>query len=156
MLSHWDSAGQRDVRSTLLEEIPAFLDEVAQLRADKRTAQMRLVMDFGPVAPKSSTGWRNDFALAAAQAHVKRETNVRRPELGVEWLEPSYFQVTLPRREEHAEQDGLHFHKYRENSVNQRVDPRTGDRRFCTGAIGEAYSRLLLDYLCPRTEAAMK
>ena len=152
MLGHWSSAGQRDPRAMLQVELPSFFDEVERLRADPQTTGMRIVLDIGPIAPGESTGWRNDHAMAAARAYAKRATELR-PDLRIEWLSPSYFQATITRRED--QEDGVHFLKFRENVGSRRPesefrrDPITGDGRFCSGEVGEAFSRLLLDFLCP-------
>jgi hypothetical protein len=166
MLGHWDSAAQRDTRGLLHEELPSFLASVRRVREDPHTAGMRIVLDFpGPISPGRSTGWRNEFALAASAAYIRREVAAegRRPgaDLGVELLEPSFLAATMTRRSGQTS-DETHFMKHSAFGKRytgprpaglERTDPRTGDGRFCSGNVGEAFARLLLDFICDNEQA---
>ena len=95
MVGHWDSAAQRDVREMVLGELPVFLDAVRELRRDRRTRGIRIILDFGPAhSPAShSSGWRNSHALAAASAFLRRtlspKTTSSDDNIGAEFLDVS-------------------------------------------------------------------
>lgn len=153
MAGHWDSAAQRDPQAYLKGELPQFFDVVKLLRSDERTARVRLVLSTGPAIAGSSTGWRNNHALAAANVYVRQATKAR-SDLKIEIPFPSYFEVTLPRLADTA--DGLHFVTEGLKSTKRGIPPPkrhpttdgSGDFRYCAGDVGEAYLRMLLDHIC--------
>jgi len=152
MSGHWDSAAQKDPKAFLKGELPHFLDVAKLIRSDPRTARIRLLLSMGPAIAGSSTGWRNNHALAAANLYIHHAVAAR-PELKIEMVAPSYFEFTLPRLADSA--DGLHFivegmkqKKGEAMPIRHPATDGTGDTRQCGGDVGEAYLRLLLDQIC--------
>ena len=146
MSGHWDAAGQRDPREYLEGEWPGFVKVVETIRADPETSRMRILFSTGPAFQGSArtTGWRTNFALAAAAAYITREVSAK-PELRIELLDPSFFELTLPRQTESL--DGTHFLKP-EKDQDRHLDNETGEIYFCGGEVGKAFSHLLLNQLC--------
>jgi hypothetical protein len=155
MTGHWDAAAQRDPRDYVLGEFAEFVSVIEKLRADPRTRRARVLFAEGPsVAPMfRSTGWRNNHAMAAVSAYVA-EFLASRPNLRVEVVSPSFMHVTLARQGESA--DGLHF--LLEGGVGERRISNDGSGDFvgCKGAVGEAFTRLLLDQICAGPPARKK
>ena len=157
MIGAWDGMTQRDPRDLALGEMSRFFHVVKELRNDPRTAKMRILLDLCPPFDARSTGWRNNHALAAVQAYVHREVHHVSRHLGVELISPSYFRMGLSRREP-AAGDSIHYIK--QVSLNKlplptelhnswdTPDPATGVKYKCSGDVGQAFLRVMLDSIC--------
>ena len=56
-------------------EVPAFIRVIELFRDDPRTTRVRILFSSGPSIHSvvSSTGWRNNHALSAANLYIERE-----------------------------------------------------------------------------------
>ena len=72
----------------------------------------------------------------------------------MELVTPSYFQMTFPRKEETAKRDNLHYIKSGIAADYLKESPDgSGDRLYCNGPVGIAWSRILMDHICDPTAA---
>jgi len=72
---------------------------------------------------------------------------VYRPDLRIELIHPSFFQMSLPRQQE-SSGDGVHY--FKDGSIaDRKVSPDgSGDTLYCTGPVGAAFSRIIADTIC--------
>jgi hypothetical protein len=145
MSGAWDASSQRDPREFLKRELPAFFRVVEKIRADPRTTQMRIIYADAPAIDVKSTGWRNNHAIAASIAYFRRELKTR-PDLKVETLTYSYFQLSLSRLSE--TKDGVHYVRPGRLALRKNETDNSGDINNCQGPVGKAFTRLLMDHIC--------
>ena len=131
----WDGAEQADSASYLKISLSEFMAAVAALRADPVTASARVLLASIPAATQNpTTGWRNNFAIAALNAAMERHAAAQ-PDLRIEFIDQ--FSLYWPRYTESAPGDKVHYQK-------------PGDDAVCPGPLGTDWDRVLLDVVCER------
>ena len=155
----WDAMCERELRDHLDADVPAFVGALRAVRASDATRRARLiyVSNNAAAAKQTSTGWRNSWSHAAANAFVRRELLTHAAELGNVTI-VDQLSFTWPRHE--ASPDFNHYVRKRFNSARLNSRPaRSRDGRApssvppadraqaapCIGDAGMAVARALRD-----------
>ena len=150
----WDSMCQGEMKLHLQHDVPAFISALVALRTSPATRDARVIYINlnAHAAGQSTTGWRNSWAQAAANAHVRRQLEEQAGSLRVRVIDQ--MGLTWPRHE--ASPDSNHWVRRRFTNDartfaasakprGQRALTFPPKRAFCIGDAGMAIARVLRD-----------